>query len=151
MDIFESLENLGVSEACFDEIMGIVEEIINERDFCTRPTAAKNSIEGRRKASYDAVGNYATAVEKDRKDKDIPKMDVSTTEYKDGKVQHVYGYDEDDNMHRDYVEASPEVQNAYKKMKRADSRLSHADIVARQSVGDALRHEDDHQKKVHGK
>ena len=30
MDIFESLENLNVSEECFDEIMDIVEEIINE-------------------------------------------------------------------------------------------------------------------------
>ena len=30
MDIFESLENLPVSEECFDEIMGIVEELINE-------------------------------------------------------------------------------------------------------------------------
>ena len=30
MDIFESLENLNVSEGCFDEIVGIVEEIIHE-------------------------------------------------------------------------------------------------------------------------
>jgi hypothetical protein len=30
MDIFESLENLPVSEECFDEIMGIVEDLINE-------------------------------------------------------------------------------------------------------------------------
>lgn len=30
MDIFESLEQLPVSEACFDEIMGIVEELLNE-------------------------------------------------------------------------------------------------------------------------
>ena len=30
MNIFESLENLEVSESCFDDIMGIVEEIINE-------------------------------------------------------------------------------------------------------------------------
>ena len=30
MNIFEELENLGVSEECFDEIMGIVEEIISE-------------------------------------------------------------------------------------------------------------------------
>ena len=30
MDIFESLENLNVSEECFDEIMGLVEEFINE-------------------------------------------------------------------------------------------------------------------------
>ena len=30
MDIFESLENLQVSEECFDEIIGIVEEILSE-------------------------------------------------------------------------------------------------------------------------
>ena len=30
MDIFESLENLNVSEECFEEIMGLVEEVINE-------------------------------------------------------------------------------------------------------------------------
>lgn len=30
MNIFENLENLNVSEKCFDEIIGIVEEIINE-------------------------------------------------------------------------------------------------------------------------
>lgn len=33
MDIFENLENLNVSEACFDEIMGIVEEILSESMF----------------------------------------------------------------------------------------------------------------------
>ena len=32
MDIFESLENLNVSEECFDEIMGIVEEIIKRHE-----------------------------------------------------------------------------------------------------------------------
>ena len=30
MDIFESLENLPISEACFDEIMDMVEELIDE-------------------------------------------------------------------------------------------------------------------------
>ncbi len=30
MDIFESLENLNVSEECFDDILSIVEEYINE-------------------------------------------------------------------------------------------------------------------------
>lgn len=30
MDIFESLENLNVSEECFEDIIGIVEAIINE-------------------------------------------------------------------------------------------------------------------------
>lgn len=31
MDIFESLENLNVSEECFNEIMGIVEELLSEK------------------------------------------------------------------------------------------------------------------------
>ena len=30
MNIFESLENLNVSEECFDDIINIVEEIINQ-------------------------------------------------------------------------------------------------------------------------
>ena len=30
MSIFESLENLNVSEECFDDIMGIVEELLSE-------------------------------------------------------------------------------------------------------------------------
>ena len=33
MDIFESLENLNVSEECFDDIMGIVEEFLNESTY----------------------------------------------------------------------------------------------------------------------
>ena len=32
MSIFESLENLNVSEECFDDIMGIVEELLSEGD-----------------------------------------------------------------------------------------------------------------------
>ena len=31
MSIFESLENLNVSEECFDDIMGIIEELLNEK------------------------------------------------------------------------------------------------------------------------
>jgi hypothetical protein len=41
MDIFESLENLSVSEECFDEIMGIVEEVINEYDSDNLPSVAR--------------------------------------------------------------------------------------------------------------
>lgn len=32
MDIFESLENLNVSEECFEDILGIVEELLSEGD-----------------------------------------------------------------------------------------------------------------------
>ena len=35
MDIFESLENLNVSEECFNDIVGLVEEYINELDKST--------------------------------------------------------------------------------------------------------------------
>ena len=41
MDIFESLENLNVSEECFDDIMGIVEEYINELKAPTPELAKK--------------------------------------------------------------------------------------------------------------
>ena len=49
MDIFESLENLNVSEECFDDIMDIVEEYINE---------LKNStIEKTLDAHWDRITN----------------------------------------------------------------------------------------------
>lgn len=45
MGIFESLENLNVSEGCFEDIVGLVEEYINEYDPDTFPGIAR----GRRK------------------------------------------------------------------------------------------------------
>ena len=36
MDIFESLENLNVSEECFEDIVGLVEKYLNEGDTSTR-------------------------------------------------------------------------------------------------------------------
>ena len=46
MNIFESLENLNVSEECFNDIMGIVEEIINEisDDKAQQPWRRKEEI-----------------------------------------------------------------------------------------------------------
>ena len=42
MSIFESLENLNVSEECFDEIMGIVEELLGEGTNNWEPAKYKN-------------------------------------------------------------------------------------------------------------
>jgi hypothetical protein len=42
MDIFESLENLNVSEECFDEIMGLVEELLSEEDVYEPAAYAKD-------------------------------------------------------------------------------------------------------------
>lgn len=36
MDIFESLENLKVSEECFDEIIGLVENILSEENLINK-------------------------------------------------------------------------------------------------------------------
>ena len=36
MDIFESLENLNVSEECFNDIVGLVEEYLNEEGFLSK-------------------------------------------------------------------------------------------------------------------
>ena len=33
MSIFESLENLNVSEECFDDIIGIVEDMLNDKEW----------------------------------------------------------------------------------------------------------------------
>ena len=69
MDIFESLENLNVSEECFDEIMGLVEEVINEVSKELHVKAAENSLPKRNRAfclaaaKYNAVGGDKTAKE----------------------------------------------------------------------------------------
>ena len=57
MNIFESLENLNVSEECFDEIMGIVEEYINELKDPTVASAHNKRIENYRNALGAATAN----------------------------------------------------------------------------------------------
>ena len=46
MDIFENLENLNVSEKCFNDIMVLVEEVINEisDDKAQQPWRRKEEI-----------------------------------------------------------------------------------------------------------
>ena len=58
MDIFESLENLNVSEECFDDIMGIVEEILGEDIH----SAIDKYYKGKRnkKDLHDRAGKNAT-------------------------------------------------------------------------------------------
>lgn len=60
MDILESLENLNVSEECFDDIMGIVEEVINEIDNSTVASMYKKRREIEKKA--DNMSDYADTV-----------------------------------------------------------------------------------------
>lgn len=54
MSIFESLENLNVSEGCFDDIMDIVEEIISEVSIGKWTDAAKSVEQHRADQEYVA-------------------------------------------------------------------------------------------------
>ena len=77
MDIFESLENLEISEECFDEIMGIVEEYINELKDSTVGSMYQKRKEIEKKA--DEKAHYAdtvgqTALAKAKKEKDTEKQ-----------------------------------------------------------------------------
>lgn len=58
MDIFENLENLPISEECFNEIMDIVEEYIHEVSVKRWKQAAANSIEGRKQKRIDNEDDY---------------------------------------------------------------------------------------------
>ena len=146
MDIFKYLENLNVSEGCFDDIIGLMEEYINERDFKTRPQAAKNSIKNREEAVRNAYRTFSNALQQDKKGRE--QLDVNYTDFKDGKVQHVTGFDEDDKIIRNSVPASDDVQKANQNLQKAEQRLSHAQDVANQTVGDSLRHEEEHKEKI---
>ena len=63
MDIFESLENLNVSEECFDEIMGLVEEVINEL-YPATPRNVEKAV-NRRIKQYKKAGEDLAKAEKE--------------------------------------------------------------------------------------
>ena len=68
MNIFESLENLNVSEECFDEIMGIVEEIINEVSVGNLSQKATKSLEKAKVANQEAIKNFKKEQKKEQPD-----------------------------------------------------------------------------------
>ena len=76
MDIFESLENLPVSEECFEDIISIVEEYINEISVNTWKKAAINSLvdRGFEEGCMDADVN-AICKKKRWSNKDEEKID----------------------------------------------------------------------------
>jgi uncharacterized protein (UPF0147 family) len=80
MDIFENLENLNVSEECFNDIMDIVEEIISERTVNDIKRAAKNSLDVRQNvADEDPWANSGARLKKaERILKELPnsKRDI---------------------------------------------------------------------------
>jgi hypothetical protein len=56
MDIFESLENLQVSEACFEDIVGIIEEYISESKYSAADLAERaRKVLSQRKEKYEKL------------------------------------------------------------------------------------------------
>ena len=70
MDIFESLENLQVSEACFEDIIGLVEEHINERSEVNKikKNGYENNLAGINNEYKDNVQNKIKGLKKDADD-----------------------------------------------------------------------------------
>ena len=66
MDIFENLENLIISEDCFNDIMDIVEEIINE--YIDRKEKMKRAAERSISGRIAKVGEKTREYEKNDKD-----------------------------------------------------------------------------------
>ena len=62
----DSLEQLGVSEECFDEIMGIVEEILSEDIVSTANKVAKKGAMSNTEVNWDLVNKAEKAKEKGR-------------------------------------------------------------------------------------
>ena len=84
MNIFESLENLNVSEECFDEIVGLVEEIINELKAPT-PETAKAVLDRKAQKLEDNTNKFREygkllnqplhkVINKNKKVSDIPSL-----------------------------------------------------------------------------
>ena len=69
--VFESLENLNVSEECFDEIMGIVKEVINETiyDAIDKKYGTGENKALRKKAIANAKKEFSAAFDRDTQGK----------------------------------------------------------------------------------
>ena len=65
MDIFESLENLNVSEECFDDIMGIVEGILGAIDKSNYSPEKKEQL--KKKALDNDQKEWSSAVDREMK------------------------------------------------------------------------------------
>lgn len=129
MDIFESLENLEVSEACFDELIGIVEEIINEVSVGAWARAASSSLP-QRKAKAEAAKNAANFVKNNTSSniKDYVKPERALTKKGTSRKNINLNTDIDYNA---YDKAQNNVRKAQKDAQEIDKRAAHAEDVTK--------------------
>ena len=73
MDIFENLENLNVSEECFNDIMDIVEELLSEKvtDWDNYVKTAEKVLPKRIKSGHGGRIRHAAEVSSQPSEKDI--------------------------------------------------------------------------------
>ena len=109
--IFESLENLNVSEECFEDIIGLVEEYINEVSFGAWTDTAKEVLPQREKSANLATANV------ERLKKRLPEPDFEDVDY-DDKLR----------KRRETIEAAQKKADSYKR------KAEHAREVA--EIGD---------------
>ena len=131
MDIFESLENLPVSEECFDEIIGIVEEILSESNRARRYGQKNTNINSK---SVDIFGTKAL---KDSTQMN-PHRESSNLIQRRGSLDVGSVPDEGDHDERYTTMGDPDtekalknkkaIQGAIKSLKQADSDIAHKSL-----------------------
>ena len=131
MDIFESLENLNVSEECFDEIMGIVEEILSESNRARR-YGQKNT-----NTNSKSVDIFGTKALKDSTQMN-PHRESSNLIQRRGSLDVGSVPDEGDHDERYTTIGDPDtekafknkkaIQGAIKSLKQADSDIAHGSL-----------------------
>ena len=89
MDIFESLENLPVSEECFDDILSIIEEYIDENEELKNRLIAKHSpilkakrrqLDKKVKINKNELHNAKNVVDLSKKMRDLSQNDLNKAE-----------------------------------------------------------------------
>lgn len=129
--IFENLENLNVSEECFNEIIDIVEEIINEVSVKRWKEAAKNSIEYRKDKERGNDAERDAYIGDMRKD--YPRMKRPLEQKFEKEYQDRANYLSDRTSRAEYLSRNlPDSSKSASKVKTAaekasDSRTKKAD------------------------
>ena len=114
MNIFENLENLNVSEECFNEIIGIVEELINELH-APNPESA-TAVFDRKAARLQANTAANDALSTSRFESD--KSDFHN-KYPNNNTQHRYNYENElRNVQRGIQSKGEKLSDGAKRLSR---------------------------------
>ena len=125
MNIFEELENLNVSEECFNDIMDIVEEIINEVSVNKWRESAKNSTPLRAEKVKENPENKENEVRLKRA-KDIVSNFKNSKKSANRLVkgsEKVINHRDYENMYDD-IYATGDERDFKKRLKKAELALS---------------------------